>query len=345
MHGAPEGISLLSHLDKATKRFFFVCLDRWDNVFFLRYRINKKTEMRDRDDIYTGQGTTKDPFRKALRDTANSSGCLYCPVGFSCSCVEFQSLVDWATATVHQRRVCGRRDKNSKSIKAPFVADLCRHMSVQKDDVLYELGSANGSVAMQIACVTGATVVAVEIQEANHDLAVALWAVIQPEWEKRHPTRPAGRIIFRCEDMCGLLRQQVAEPIHLRDGTVLPCPTVAWFANLLMSGVTNSEVAEALVEFRDLRGFAAMRDIYPHERGGAMMKRNPKPYVKFTSMLAYEWQPGTVEWSHTEVKPFYVYLAEKAAAVNEYAAARVSPLGRTAPRTAPSSPSFFVLDD
>jgi len=266
------------------------------------------TEPHSLEGIPTGSGAShQDPIRIPCRESPNDSGCVYCPIGVElCDCVEFKEII-WGKllAVDNKRRVCGKKAQNSKSILPPFVTRLVRLLGIDASDVFWDLGSGHGSVVMQVACQTGATAIGVELQQENADLANAVWPAVKREWERRHPDRKAGHVVFIGGDMFPTLAAAI-------DGSLagISPPTVAWAANLVFPPMLNHHLREALLTVPSLKAVGVQLDIYPHSRESAR-KRDPRPFEKFPRMIYHEWQEGSVEWSETEVKVFCTYTSRK----------------------------------
>ena len=253
--------------------------------------------------VLVGTGKRSNPLRIPLRESPNGSACYHCPMGIEvCDCVEMKELIWRHLKGTGKSRVSGLRILNAKSILPNFVSRLIRLLKVSSSDVFWDLGSGHGSVVMQVALQTGADAIGVEIQRPNVELAEVAWPKIRAEWVKRYPDRKVGNVTFLAEDMIAVLRRSISP----KDKTAPKAPTAVWAANLLFGSMLNYRMSEVLPQVPSLRGVATMTDVYPHERMLARL-RNPVPYNRFPVMRNHLWQPGSVEWSETEVLPFYTY--------------------------------------
>eukprot|EP00759_Apiculatamorpha_spiralis_P017910 PhF_6_TR23981/c0_g1_i2/m.33582 len=267
-----------------------------------------------------GTGTLQDPICIPLRDSPNSCGCMHCPLGVeSCQCIEMFDIIWTAIAKVSavHPRVCGHREKNSKSILPVFVSRLIRLFGLgldgekNKDDVFWDLGCGNGSVVMQVALQSGCRCVGVEYIPENITLAEAAWPLVKKEYLKRYPTATVGDVTFIAADMFPTMEEVISNQAKktTKKSTsqeVLPAPTVVWVANLLMEPLTNQRIANTLLQFPSLRGVAAFKDLYPHTRS-TYKRRHPEAYEKFDEMIDHRFQEGSVEWSEIDQEPFYTY--------------------------------------
>lgn len=241
-----------------------------------------------------GDGSPRNPLRLPLRTVPNSSECLYC-IEDSCDCQWFATELDRCYASLSLKRETERlkrRELCAKSILPEFVARLVRIAKVSPSETFYDLGCGNGSVLFQVAALTGARCVGVEINAHNAQLAKDAWTYMQPILEKKYARKLQVEIV--CADFCEILR----------DPMFFPSSCVIWAANLLLPRPVNHFLSE---RFRSVpRGtrIFCFEDLYPHSRSLSRI-RDPDAFEKF-SFYDYQWQPGTVEWC-TMSGSFYMY--------------------------------------
>ena len=241
-----------------------------------------------------GDGTPFNPFHLPLRTTPNRSGCVHC-IEDTCACRWFTEQLQHCYASLSLKRETERlkrRELCAKSILPEFVARLIRVANVSSGETFYDFGCGNGSVLFQVAAVTGARCVGVEINPHNAQLARDAWAYMQPILEKKYARKLTVEIV--CADFCVLLRN----PAFFYSSCVI------WAANLLLPRPVNHLLSE---RFRSVpRGtrILCFEDLYPHSRSLSKI-RDPDAYEKFT-FRDYQWQPETVEWCAMS-GPFYLY--------------------------------------
>ena len=269
-----------------------------------------------------GTGSLQDPYRIPLRTEANKSGCVHCPLGVDrCDCLEIETLISaqlhrlYTSSDLRRTHAYGRNPLNSKSVLPVFVSRLIRVCNVRKDDVVWDLGCGIGSVVMQFALQTGSSSVGVDIQGDNIEIAKKTWLSVRREWKKRYPDRPVGEVEFITNDIFEELEPHVMRRSltrhHADREPETPAPTVVWAANLLFTPAMNNQLAQMLHRIQPLRSVACMLDLYPHNRPGASMKRNPEPYSKFAHMEDHISQADCFEWREPEKRPFYTYQTKK----------------------------------
>ena len=271
-----------------------------------------------------GTGTIKDPFRIPLRSKANKTGCVHCPMGIDrCQCREIETIISkhlvrvYQTSELRRTHAYGRHPLNSKSVLPVFVSRLVRICDVQKDDVVWDLGCGIGSVVMQFALQTGAAAIGVDIQGDNIEIARKTWESVCKEWKKRYPKSEVGEVKFITNDIFEELEPHVARRSatthHADRAPETAPPTVVWAANLLFTPAMNYQLAHMLHRIKPLRSVACMLDLYPHNRPGLSMKRDPEPYAKFERMDDHIAQADCFEWREPEKRPFYTYQTARKA--------------------------------
>lgn len=241
-----------------------------------------------------GDGTPRSPFRLPLRTTSNQSGCVHC-VEETCECRWFTQELHRCYTSLSRKRETERLKKRelcAKSILPEFVARLIRVARVTPQETFYDLGCGNGSVLFQVAALTGARCVGVEINPHNAQLAKDAWVYLQPRLEKRYARKLEVEII--CADFCELLR----------DPSYFSSPCVIWAANLLLPRPVNHYLSERLRGVAKGTRILCFEDMYPHSRSLSRI-RDPDAFAKF-SFYDYQWQPETVEWCAMS-GPFYLY--------------------------------------
>ncbi|CAJ1024022.1 putative Histone methylation protein DOT1/Methyltransferase domain containing protein [Leishmania utingensis] len=245
--------------------------------------------------VEVGDGTPRSPYRLPLRTKPNASRCLHCPT-HTCYCVWFGEQLEHCYASLALKRETERikkRELCAKSILPPFVTRLIRIANVATAETFYDLGCGNGSVLFQVAALTGARCVGVEINPHNAQLAKDAWAFLRPIFEARFKRQLTVEIV--CADFCTLLC----------DAAYFPTPCVIWAANLLLPKSVNHYLSERLRSVPRGTRIMCFEDMYPHSRSLSRL-RDPDAFEKF-DMLDYEWQPDSVEWC-SQTGRFFLYL-------------------------------------
>ncbi|KAK7199059.1 histone-lysine N-methyltransferase [Novymonas esmeraldas] len=242
-----------------------------------------------------GDGTPRSPHHQPMRGAPNESGCMHCPTE-TCHCVWVAEQLERCYASLTRKRETERhkrRELCAKSVLPPFVSRLLRIAKVDARETFYDLGCGNGSVLFQVAALTGARCVGVEINPHNAELAREAWAALQPIFEQRFRRTLIVDIV--CADFCTLMR----------DTACFSAPCVVWAANLLLPQPVNHFLSERLRGVPCGTRILCFEDLYPHSRSLSRL-RDPDAFAKF-DMVDYEWQPGSVEWCH-QTGPFFLYV-------------------------------------
>ncbi|KPA75429.1 hypothetical protein ABB37_08697 [Leptomonas pyrrhocoris] len=241
-----------------------------------------------------GDGSPRNPFRLPLRTEPNRRGCIHCTAD-TCDCRWFAEELDRCYASLSLKRETERLKKRelcAKSILPPFVARLIRIARVSPSDTFYDLGCGNGSVLFQVAALTGARCVGVEINPHNARLANDAWAYMKPILEKKYERKLEVQIV--CGDFCELLR----DPLYFSSSSVI------WAANLLLPRPVNHFLSERLRSVPKGTRVLCFEDLYPHSRSLSRI-RDPDAFDRFI-FHDYQWQPETVEWCSMSGS-FYLY--------------------------------------
>jgi SAM-dependent methyltransferase len=247
--------------------------------------------------VELGSGTVADPYAQVVGDRPNQAGCYYCPAA-SCHCEMFKELLEETWEAVPLKRitsVAGKKHMCAKSIEPNFVARIVRLLNISSQDKFYDLGSGNGSVLFQIAFLTGADCVGVELSTHNADLSRQAWAYLRPRLEKL-----SGRKMPEVKIVTGDLTQFIADP-NFGTGS----NTVIWTSNLLMPRPVTAYMAERFRYLAAGSRIACFDDIYPHGRSTAKLF-DPSAFVQF-KMIDVRWPKGAVEWCNEEGK-FYIHI-------------------------------------
>jgi hypothetical protein len=245
----------------------------------------------------TGNGSVKKPFVLPLRENYNDDDCMHCPSS-RCCCVWIGEAMRRAYEQIGVKRTHGAsRHTCAKSILPPFVTRLAKITSLTDEDTFVDLGCGNGSVLFQIAFMTGARCIGVELLPQNAEVARKAWELLKPVLEKKAKRR-MPEVTIVCGDLC----EVIASP---QFGI---SPTVVWTANLLMPKSVTHFMSE---RFRSLpvgTRIMCFDDLYPHSRSVARI-RDPEAFALF-KMVDYVWQEMSVEWC-TQTGPFFVYYKRK----------------------------------
>lgn len=258
--------------------------------------------------LEVGGGVFKDPFRQILRETPNESDCVYCP-DTTCNCNEIENLLESTFDSLSLRRitsVAGKKHMCAKSIMTNFVARVARILNIQSTDIFYDLGSGNGSVLFQIAYITGADCIGIELCPHNSELSRQAWSKIKPKLDEMAAAEGKGRKVGNVTILTGDLCKYINDP----DSSFKMQPnTVIWTSNLLMPKPVTAYMAEKFRYLPPGSRIACFDDLYPHSREAAR-RLDPEAFELF-DMEDYEWPNGAVEWTYNE-GPFYVHRRTKA---------------------------------
>jgi SAM-dependent methyltransferase len=253
--------------------------------------------------VVSGHGTTQAPFRMSLRSASNLDDCMHCPTDHCC-CQWFAQQLEKAYSSIAAKRVvsvAGKRDLCAKSVLPPFINRMIGITNLQQNETFYDLGCGNGSVLFQIAFVTGARCVGVELSPHNATVAREAWAYIKPILEKK-----AGKPMPQVEIVTGDLGEFIASENFVQE------PCVVWTANLLMPKSVTHYMSERFRALPVGSRILAFDDLFPHSRTVAII-RDPEAFQKF-EMLDYVWQEMSVEWTACDGR-FYYYRRKKEAGV------------------------------
>jgi hypothetical protein len=249
--------------------------------------------------LSVGDGTPAAPYLLPMGETSNAAGCLHCPVP-TCDCEAFADALFDATTEARLQRVTEVAGKNflcAKSVLPSFVTRMAAELQVTAADTFYDLGSGNGSVLFQVAFMTGARCVGVELSAHNAELSREVWALLRPKLE-----RLRGKPMPEVEIISGDLVEVVRGPRFGRTGG----NTVVWTANLLMPRAVTHYMSEV---FRGLAVGARIMcfdDLYPHGRASCRT-RDPEAFELF-EMTDFIWPPLSVEWTSTGGGHFYRHV-------------------------------------
>jgi SAM-dependent methyltransferase len=235
-----------------------------------------------------GDGTPQAPLDLDMVEDANLSGCFHCPVD-RCDCNAFDAMFSDALEEAQMARVTEVAGKNhlcAKSILPPFVTRVAAELRVTAHDTFYDLGSGNGSVLFQVAFMTGARCVGVELSPHNAELSRRVWHCLKPKLEAFRGGAPMPDV----EIITGDLGDVVTAPDFANPAG----RTAVWTANLLMPRSVTHFMSEA---FRTMpRGcrFMCLDDLYPHGRPSCRT-RDPEAFELF-AMTDFIWPAMSVEW-------------------------------------------------
>lgn len=247
----------------------------------------------------TGTGLPGDPFRLALREAPNASGCLHCTAD-TCPCLAMTAMLADLYQSIATRRiteVAGSRHLCAKSLLPPFVSRLVSLLNITAEDTFYDLGSGDGSILLQVACMTGARCVGVEL--SSHNAALAREAVTALSQKRvREQQLPPLNIEIVTGDIGSYLSDQQTD-FQRQQGK-----TAILTSNLLFPKPLTHYMSE---QFRRLPAgcrVCCFDDLYPHGRSIAAI-RDPEAFQLFR-MEDYMWQEMSVEWCSMEGK-FYLH--------------------------------------
>ncbi|KPI83407.1 hypothetical protein ABL78_7558 [Leptomonas seymouri] len=245
-----------------------------------------------------GSGAPHDPIHLPLRRVPNSSGCYHCPTE-KCRCVFFERLLASTYEKVSKKRVvevCGARQLCAKSLLPQFVTRLIRLMNITERDTFYDIGCGNGSILFQVACLTGAKCVGIEISEHNAEVAREAWNLLRADREMRFQgTMPVVDIITA--DVALLLSnptffdKEAGKTAILMSNLLFPKPLTHFLSERLRATPVGTRIM-------------CFDDLYPHSRSIASI-RDPEAFQLF-EMKDYLWQEMSVEWCSME-GTFYIH--------------------------------------
>lgn len=245
-----------------------------------------------------GTGSPMDPYYLPLRVTPNSSGCFHC-IEEKCHCVFFENQLNETFELLHLKRiveVSGARQLCAKSLLPCFVSRLVRLMGITEKDTFYDFGCGNGSILFQVACLTGAKCIGIEISDHNAEVARSAWKTLKPSLEKIF-CRPMPTVEVITGDLGVLLSDETYFDNCNGNEAIL-------ISNLLFPKPLSHYLSERLR--RSPRGTRIMcfDDLYPHSRSIAL-RRDPEAFELF-DMKDYRWQELSVEWCTMEGQ-FYIH--------------------------------------
>jgi SAM-dependent methyltransferase len=255
------------------------------------YRRNARRE-------HSGDGTNAAPYDLPLAEEPNDAGCYHCPLRH-CDCRAFEDLLLDTIDEVRVARVTEVAGKNhlcAKSILAPFVTRLAAELDITRHDTFYDLGSGNGSVLFQVAFMTGARCVGVELSAHNADLSRQLWARLRPKLEALRQ-EPMPEVTIITGDLADVINA---------DDFGKSSRTVVWTANLLMPRAVTHYMSERFRELPAGCRLMCLDDLYPHGRSVCQM-RDPEAFELF-EMTDYVWPPLSVEWMSGGGGRFYRHV-------------------------------------
>lgn len=243
-----------------------------------------------------GLGTFEAPLRLPLRASPNGSGCFHCPTS-RCDCVTFTELFDDAAARVNMKRVVevsNNRAMCAKSLNACFVARLRHLLDVREGDVFYDLGSGNGSILFQMALLTGARCVGVELSEHNAEVSRQIWSVLKPQLESTF-SRSMPDVSIITGDISDAIMDSAFESDK---------PLKILTSNLVMPRSLTHFMSERFRRLAVGSRIACFDDLYPHSRPSAQ-SRDPEAFRLF-KMTDCVWPEFSVEWCAAEGR-FYIH--------------------------------------
>ncbi|PWV17925.1 Histone-lysine N-methyltransferase, H3 lysine-76 specific [Trypanosoma cruzi] len=245
-----------------------------------------------------GNGTPHYPFRLPLRNEPNENGCYHC-LTKRCFCVLFDRMLNHVYSNLYCKRiteVAGSRHLCAKSLLPTFVSRMVRLMEVKSEDTFYDLGCGNGSVLFQVAFLTGARCVGIEISEHNANVAKTAWESLKPQLESISGRKmPDLKII--AADMTRVLAEKT---MFNEEGG----KTAILLSNLLFPKSLTHYLSERLRRVPSGTRILCFDDLYPHSRSVAAI-RDPEAFEIF-SMMDYRWQERSVEWCSMD-GPFYIH--------------------------------------
>jgi cyclopropane fatty-acyl-phospholipid synthase-like methyltransferase len=173
----------------------------------------------------------------------------------------------------------------AKSLLPPFVTRMITVMNITAADTFIDLGCGNGSILFQVAFMTGARCIGIELLPQNAELAREAWGALKPVLELH-----AGRDMPDVEIITGDLCQLISTPWFQA------CPNLKILtSNLLFPKQITHFMSE---RFRSLplgAKILCFDDLYPHSRTVAQI-RDPEAFELF-DMKDYVWTQHSVEWT------------------------------------------------
>lgn len=245
-----------------------------------------------------GSGSSQDPYILPLRNEPNESGCYHC-ITENCVCVLFEGMLNEVYGSLSCKRiteVAGARYLCAKSLLPTFVSRMVRLMEITPEDTFYDFGCGNGSILFQVAFLTGASCVGVEISQHNANVAKAAWEVLRPRLESLSGRKmPEIKII--AADMTKILAEKTLF-IEEKGRTAI------LVSNLLFPKSLTHYLSERFRHVPSGTRILCFDDLYPHSRSVAAL-RDPEAF-QFFSMMDYRWQELSVEWCSMD-GPFYIH--------------------------------------
>ncbi|CAD2222179.1 histone-lysine N-methyltransferase [Angomonas deanei] len=244
-----------------------------------------------------GDGTFASPFTLPLASVPNKSDCYHC-IEPTCQCKfiseTLKNIYD-ELAIKRQTEICGARALCAKSLLPEFVSRMIRLMNISSEDTFYDFGCGNGSILLQVAYLTGAKCVGIEISEHNAKVAREACTKFNDMMEKDGVKPPSIEII--AADLTKIISQ---EDFFSKTGG----KTVILMSNLLFPNSLTQYISERMRAAAPGTRILCFNDLYPHSRSVAKA-RDPEAFELF-SMKDYEWQELSVEWCPMK-GPFYIH--------------------------------------
>jgi len=192
---------------------------------------------------------------------------------------------------------------NTRSIAPSLVYRLQRELGITFKDVVYDVGVGCGSVAIQLALLTGAVVIGLDNNPICIEIARLLWDAVSAEWKVRYPSVTVGSCKFGFTDALDFFKKRTAQKwsCDAPDGWGLwPMPTKVWMADLLF-GQLSQNIAFELErpENINIEAVGAMSILWP-------MKRQTR-VPAFPKRWTFITDPGMLEWNEDAKLPVFIF--------------------------------------
>lgn len=244
-----------------------------------------------------GSGAVGDPLVQQLPSKPNASNCKFCHTSI-CFCNYFTELFERTFEKLQLKRiteVAGKRAMCAKSLLPPFVTRLAKLMTISSSDTFYDLGCGNGSILFQMAFLTGARCIGVELCPHNAELARQAWTIIKPQLEQK-----AKRAMPEVTIITGDIAEFISSP------TFGASPNTAILtSNLLFPRPLTHFMSERFRLLAPSTRIVCFDDLFPHARSISKL-RDPDAHERF-EMIDCVWTSGHVEWC-SMVGNFYLHI-------------------------------------
>jgi len=192
---------------------------------------------------------------------------------------------------------------NTRSIGPSLVSRLVVELKITREDVFCDVGVGCGSVAIQIALLTGAVVIGLDNNPLCIEIARLLWDAVSAAWQVRYPSDRIGSCKFGIFDALDFFKTRT-DQMWARDAAddwgLWPMPTKIWMADLLF-GQLSQHIAFELErpENIGIEAVAALSILWPLKR--------PTRFPAFPTRWTFITDLGMLEWHEAAQLPVFIF--------------------------------------